>query len=59
MEDKNIKDNNAIAYHSLCDLAEVPYDTSLYNLTIALHKKLFPDGVKPIPNRAQRRKKND
>ena len=46
-----------IAYHQLCDLAHVPYDTSCYDLFKALNTVLYPDGYKSNPNRAERRKK--
>ena len=46
-----------IAYHQLCDLAHVPYDVSCFDLFKALNKTIYPDGYKPNPNRAERRRK--
>ena len=46
-----------IAYHQLCDLAHVPYDTSCYDLFKALNTVLYPDDYKSNPNRAERRGK--
>ena len=46
-----------IAYHQLCDLAHVPYDTSCGELFKALNKTIYPDGYKSNPNRAERREK--
>ena len=45
-----------IAYHQLCDLAKVPYNTSCYDLFKALNTVLYPDGYTSNPNRAERRK---
>lgn len=50
-------DRAAIAYHQLCDLAKVPYDTSFYDLFKALGDVVYPDGYKPNANRAERRRK--
>ena len=44
-----------IAYHQLCDLAKVPYNTSCYDLFKALNTVLYPDSYKSNPNRAERR----
>ena len=46
-----------IAYHQLCDLAHVPYDTSCCDLFKALNKTIYPDGYKSNPNRTERREK--
>ena len=46
-----------IAYHQLCDLAKVPYNTSCGDLFKSLNTVLCPDGYKSNPNRAERRKK--
>ena len=46
-----------IAYHQLCDLAHVPYDTSCDDLFKALNTVLYSDGYKSNPNRAERRGK--
>ena len=46
-----------IAYHQLCDLAHVPYDTSCDDLFKALNTVLYPDDYKSNPNRAERRRK--
>ena len=46
-----------IAYHQLCDLAHVPYNTSCDELFKALNTVLYPDGYKSNPNRAERRGK--
>lgn len=46
-----------IAYHQLCDLAKVSYDTSCGDLFKALNAVLYPDGYKSNPNRAERRGK--
>lgn len=46
-----------IAYHQLCDLAHVPYDTSCCDLFKALNKTIYPDGYKSNLNRAERRGK--
>lgn len=46
-----------IAYHQLCDLAKVPYNTSCYDLFKALNTVLYPDSYKSNPNRAERREK--
>ena len=46
-----------IAYHQLCDLAHVPYNTSCGELFKALNTVLYPDGYKSNPNRAERREK--
>lgn len=35
------EDRTTIAYHQLCDLAKVPYDTSCYDLFKALNKVLY------------------
>ena len=51
------EDRTTIAYHQLCDLAHVPRDTSCYDLFKALGDVVYPDGYKPNPNRAERRKK--
>lgn len=52
------EDRTTIAYHQLCDLAKVPYDTPCYDLFKALGDVVYPDGYKPDPNRAERRKMN-
>lgn len=49
------EDRTTIAYHQLCDLAKVPYDTQCYDLFKALGDVAYPDGYKPNPNRAERR----
>ena len=46
-----------IAYHQLCDLAHVPYNTSCGELFKALNTVLYSDGYKSNPNRAERRGK--
>jgi hypothetical protein len=46
-----------IAYHQLCDLAHVLYDTSCYDLFKALNTVLYSDDYKSNPNRAERQKK--
>ena len=46
-----------IAYHQLCDLAHVPYDTSCGELFKALNTVLYPNDYKSNPNRAERRGK--
>ena len=46
-----------IAYHQLCDLAKVSYDTSCGDLFKALNAVLYPDGYKSNPNRAESRGK--
>ena len=46
-----------IAYHQLCDLAKVPYNTSCYDLFKSLNTVLYSDGYKSNPNRAERRGK--
>lgn len=46
-----------IAYHQLCDLAKVPYNTSCDDLFKALNTVLCPDGYKSNPNRTERREK--
>ena len=46
-----------IAYHQLCDLAKVPYNTSCGDLFKALNTVLCTDGYKSNPNRAERRGK--
>lgn len=46
-----------IAYHQLCDLAKVPYNTSCGDLFKALNNVLCPDGYKSNPNRTERREK--
>ena len=46
-----------MAYHQLCDLAHVSYNTSCYDLFKALNTVLYPDGYKSNPNRAERRGK--
>ena len=46
-----------IAYHQLCDLAKVPYNTSCGDLFKALNTVLCPDGYKSNPNRTERREK--
>lgn len=44
-----------IAYHQLCDLAKVRYNTSCYDLFKTLNTVLYPDGYKSNLNRAERR----
>ena len=48
---------SSTAYHQLCDLAHVPYDTSCDDLFKALNTVLYPDDYKSNPNRAERRGK--
>lgn len=52
------EDRTTIAYHQLCDLAKVPYDTQCYDLFKALGDVAYPDGYKPNPNRAERRRES-
>ena len=46
-----------MAYHQLCDLAHVSYNTSCGELFKALNTVLYSDGYKSNPNRAERRGK--
>lgn len=48
------ENRTTIAYHQLCDLAHVPYDTSCFDLFKALNTVLYPDGYKSNSNRAER-----
>lgn len=50
------EDRTTIAYHQLCDLAKVPYDTPCYDLFKALGDVVYPNGCQPNPNRAERRR---
>ena len=52
------EDRTTIAYHQLCDLANVPHDTPFYDLTKALGDVMYSNGCQPNPNRAERRRKN-
>ena len=51
------EDRTTIAYHQLCDLAHLPYDTSCYDLFKALNKIMYSGGYKPNLNRVERRGK--
>ena len=51
----SITEQEVEAIHKLCDLAGVPYDSSFYELTLALRDTLFPDGVMCQKNREERR----
>ena len=43
-------------WHESCDKLGLPYDTSFKDFTLALGKRLYPNGVSYPPNRAERRK---
>ena len=45
--------------HESCDKLGLPYDTSFEDFTLALSKRLYPNGVSYLPNRAERRKYKD
>lgn len=44
-------------YHKLCDLAKVPYGTSIYDILKTLSHHFYPNGYICPPNRAEKRKK--
>ena len=43
-------------WHESCDELGLSYDTSFEDFTLALCKRLYPNGVSYPPNRAERRK---
>ena len=43
-------------WHESCDELGLPYDTSFKDFTLALCKRLYPNGVSYQQNRAERRK---
>ena len=53
----SITEQEIEALHKLCDIAGVPYSSSFYEITLALHDKLFPDGAAYPKNREERRRK--
>ncbi len=51
------ENRTTIAYHQLCDLAKVPYNTSCSDLFKALDTVLYPDDYKSNSNQAERLRK--